>query len=325
MAPSPCHPAETIGVDLGGTKMLVGVVDGDRQVSFESRGRSAGQTQEELLAGLERELSEAMAARPGVAAVGLGLPCTIDQRRGVAINAVNLPIRDVPIRDLIRERIGLPVFLDNDASVAALAEHLFGAARGVQNAVMVTVGTGIGGGLILGGRVFRGTNGGGSELGHTVVEFDGPRCQGSCPNRGCLEAVASGTALAREGRLAAEREPDSMLGAALAEGREIDGVLVTEVAKAGDETAVEVFHLIGRKLGAGLTSFANIFEPEVIVVGGGVAAGAGELLIGPAREEVLTKALPPMNRVSVVGAELGGESGMIGAAAMARLELEEAG
>jgi glucokinase len=313
--------AETIGVDLGGTKMLVGVVDGDRHVSFESRERSAGQTQEELLAGLERELSEAIAARPGVAAVGLGLPCTIDQRRGVAINAVNLPIRDVPIRDLIGERIGLPVFLDNDASVAALAEHLYGAARGAQNAVMVTVGTGIGGGLILDGRVFRGTNGGGSELGHTVVEFDGHPCQGSCPNRGCLEAVASGIALGREGRLAAEREPDSALGEALAEGKVIDGVLVTEAAKSGDETAVGVFYLIGRKLGAGLTSFANIFEPEVIVVGGGVAAGAGELLIGPAREEVLTKALPPMNRVSVVAAELGGESGMIGAAAMARLEL----
>ena len=192
-----------------------------------------------------------------------------------------------------------------------------------RNAVMVTVGTGIGGGLILGGQVYRGTNGGGSELGHTVVEFDGPRCQGSCPNRGCVEAVASGTALAREGKLAAEREPDSALGKALAEGRAIDGVLVTEAAKTGDETAVGVFTLIGRKLGAALTSFANIFEPEVIVVGGGVAAGAGEILIGPAREEVVTKALPPMNRVPVVPAELGGESGMIGAAAMARLELGE--
>jgi glucokinase len=315
--------AETIGVDLGGTKMLVGVVDAERRVSFESREQSAGQTEKELLTGLERELSEAIATRPEVAAVGLGLPCTIDQRRGVAINAVNLPIRDLPIRDLIGERIGLPVFLDNDASVAALAEHLYGAARGAQNAVMVTVGTGIGGGLILGGRVFRGTNGGGSELGHTVVEFDGHPCQGSCPNRGCLEAVASGTAIAREGRLAAEREPDSVLGTALAEGRAIDGVLVTEAAKSGDEAAVAVFNLIGRKLGAGLTSFANIFEPEVIVVGGGVAAGAGELLIGPAREEVVSKALPPMNRVSVVGAELGGESGMIGAAAMARRELAE--
>jgi glucokinase len=315
--------AETIGVDLGGTKMLVGVVDAERRVSFESREQSAGQTEKELLTGLERELSEAIATRPEVAAVGLGLPCTIDQRRGVAINAVNLPIRDLPIRDLIEERIGLPVFLDNDASAAALAEHLYGAARGAQNAVMVTVGTGIGGGLILGGRVFRGTNGGGSELGHTVVEFDGHPCQGSCPNRGCLEAVASGTAIAREGRLAAEREPDSVLGTALAEGRAIDGVLVTEAAKSGDEAAVAVFNLIGRKLGAGLTSFANIFEPEVIVVGGGVAAGAGELLIGPAREEVVSKALPPMNRVSVVGAELGGESGMIGAAAMARRELAE--
>jgi glucokinase len=315
--------AETIGVDLGGTKMLVGVVDAERRVSFESREQSAGQTEKELLTGLERELSEAIATRPEVAAVGLGLPCTIDQRRGVAINAVNLPIRDLPIRDLIEERIGLPVFLDNDASAAALAEHLYGAARGAQNAVMVTVGTGIGGGLILGGRVFRGTNGGGSELGHTVVEFDGHPCQGSCPNRGCLEAVASGTAIAREGRIAAEREPDSVLGTALAEGRAIDGVLVTEAAKSGDEAAVAVFNLIGRKLGAGLTSFANIFEPEVIVVGGGVAAGAGELLIGPAREEVVSKALPPMNRVSVVGAELGGESGMIGAAAMARRELAE--
>ena len=169
---------------------------------------------------------------------------------GVAINAVNLPIDDVPIRDLIGERIGLPVFIDNDANVAALAEHLYGAAAGRRNAVMLTIGTGIGGGLILNGELYRGTTGAGAELGHIVIDVDGPPCQGNCPSRGCVESFASGTALGREGREAAEREPDSALGRMLAAGQEIDGKAVTEAALAGDQTAVEVFDLIGRRLGA---------------------------------------------------------------------------
>src|SRR5580765_7787036 len=232
---------EIIGVDLGGTKMLLGVLDADSNVLWESREASTGQTEDELVELLVREVEEARAERPAVEAVGLGIPATIDHARGVAVAAVNLPLVDVPIRDLIAERTGLPVFVDNDANVAALAEHLSGAARGADNAVMLTIGTGIGGGLILGGELYRGSTGAGAELGHTVIDLDGPRCQGNCPGHGCVETFASGTALGREGRAAAERAPDSVLATMLADGHEIDGKAVTEAALGGDATAREVF------------------------------------------------------------------------------------
>jgi len=300
--------------------MLLGVLDPDSKVLWESREASTGQTEDELVELLVREIEEARGKCPGAAAVGLGIPATINHDRGIAVSAVNLPLENLPIRDLIGERTGLPVFVDNDANVAALAEHLYGAARGAENAVMLTIGTGIGGGLILNGEVYRGATGAGSELGHTVIAMDGPPCQGNCPGHGCVETLASGTALGREGRAAAEREPDSALGAMLADGETIDGRAVTEAALSGDETARGVFDLIGSRLGVALTSFANIFEPEVFVIGGGVIA-AGDLLLEPARRELEARALPPMKKIPVLAAELGSDAGMIGAAAMARIEL----
>jgi glucokinase len=311
---------ETIGVDLGGTKMLVGALAGT-EILCESREASTGQSEEELVELLVREVSEAREARPGVAAVGLGIPATIDHDRGIAISAVNLPIADLPIRDLVSERVGLPVFVDNDATVAALAEHLYGAARGCDYAVMLTIGTGIGGGLILGGEVYRGATGAGAELGHTVIDFNGPPCQGNCPGRGCIETLASGTAIGREGRLVAESDPDSVLATMLAEGHPIDGKAVTEAALGGDPSAIAVFDLVGSRLGAALVTFANIFEPEVILLGGGAMA-AGDLLLEPARLTLRERALRPMNEIPIVAAELGPDAGMIGAAAMARIELE---
>jgi glucokinase len=311
---------EAVGVDLGGTKMLVGVVDGDCQILHRSLVPSHGLRQDELLGTLETELRAAVEARPGVAAIGLGIPCTIDRERGIAINAVNLELADVPLRDLMSERLGLPVFIDNDANVAAIAEHRFGAGRGARNVVLLTIGTGIGGGLILEGKPYRGSTGAGAELGHVVVDIDGPPCQGTCPGNGCLEVVASGTALAREAELAAQEAPDSALGRALAEGAVIDGALVTGAALAGDETSRAVLATIGRRLGVGLAGLANIFEPDVIVLGGGVMA-AGDLLAGPARDELASRALPPMNGTRVVLAELGTDAGMIGAATMAIAEL----
>jgi glucokinase len=313
---------DAIGADLGGTKLLLGVLDPASKVAWESRERSTGQSEEELVELLVREIEEARRARPGVGAVGLGIPATIDHDRGVAVSAVNLPIEDLPIRDLVSERTGLPVSVDNDANVAALAEHLYGAARGADNAVMLTIGTGIGGGLILGGEVYRGATGAGAELGHMVIDMDGPECPGNCPGRGCVEVFASGTALEREGREAAAREPASALGRMLAGGREIDGRSVTEAAIGGDRTATAVFDLVGKRLGVALASFANIFEPEVIVIGGGVIA-AGDLLLEPARSELRARALPPMSRTPVLPAKLGEDAGMIGAAAMARAELEQ--
>jgi glucokinase len=304
--------------------MLLGVLDGDSKTVWESRERSAGEGESELVELLIREVEEARSARAGVETIGMGIPATIDHEKGLAVAAVNLPIENLPIRDIVVERTGLPTFVDNDANVAALAEHLFGAARGAQNAVMLTIGTGIGGGLILGGEIYRGASGAGAELGHMAIQMDGPGCQGNCPNRGCVEAFASGTALGREGRAAAESNPDSALGKLLAAGEEVDGRAVTVAAQAGDATAVEVFDLVGSRLGVALASFANIFEPEVIVVGGGAMA-AGDLLLDPARRELEARALRPMNRTPVVPAELGEDAGRIGAAAMARIELEREG
>jgi len=314
---------ETIGVDLGGTKMLVGVL-ADTEPLYEQREASKGQTEVELVELLVREIEEAREARPDVAAVGLGIPATIDHDSGVAVSAVNLPLSDLPIRDIVSERTGLPVFVDNDGNVAALAEYLYGAAQGMPHIVMLTVGTGIGGGLILGGEIYRGSTGAGAELGHVVIQVDGPPCQGNCPNHGCVEALASGTALGREGRAAAESSPDSALGKALAEGEEVDGRVVTEAALAGDKTAIEVFELIGGRLGVACSSFANVFQPNAIVVGGGVIA-AGDLLLEPARREVRERALNPMNKTPILEATLGNDAGMIGAAAMARTELAKAG
>jgi glucokinase len=310
-----------IGVDLGGTKALVGVLDADSKVLWDSREASTGQSEEELLELLVREIDQAREAHPEVEAVGLGVPATIDHERGVAISAVNLPIADMPIRAVVSKRTGLPVFVDNDATVAALAEFLHGAARSASNLVMLTIGTGIGGGLILGGEIYRGSTGAGAELGHTVIAMDGPPCQGNCPGRGCVESLASGTALGREGRAAAEREPDSALGRMATAGEEIAGKAVTEAALGGDRTAIEVFDLIGTRLGVALAGFANIFEPDMIVIGGGVIA-AGDLLLEPARRELRARALRPMNQTPVLAAELGPDAGMVGAAAMARIELK---
>lgn len=316
--------SETIGVDLGGTKMLIGVLsEAGTDPLYEQREVSRGQSEDELVELLVREVEEAREARPDVTAVGLGIPATIDHERGIALAAVNLPLSDVPIKQVVTERTGLPVFVDNDANTAAYAEYLYGTAQGKPHMVMLTVGTGIGGGLILGGEVYRGSTGAGAELGHTVIQADGPPCQGNCPNHGCVEALASGTALGREGCAAAESAPASILGKMLADGKEIDGKAVTEAALDGDDVAIGVFDLIGGRLGVACATFANVFQPDAIVVGGGVIA-AGDLLLEPARRELRRRALNPMNRTPILEATLGNDAGMIGAAAMARDELAKA-
>ena len=314
-------PPETIGVDLGGSKLLVGVVGGEHEVLHRSIAVSRGHSPAGLLELIEHELRTAIEARPGVAAIGIGVPCTIDREAGVCINAVNLPISDLPLQSILSDRIGLPVEVDNDANLAALAEHRHGAAAETTNAVVLTIGTGIGGGLILDGRLFRGSSGAGAELGHIVVDIDGPPCQGTCPNYGCIETLASGTALLREATEAAAAAPGSALARLIEADGELTGPAVTAAALDGDEAAKGVFELIGTRLGTALTGLANTFDPDVIVLGGGVMA-AGELVLEPARRRVRERALPPQNVVPVVPATLGPDAGMIGAARLAAEELE---
>jgi glucokinase len=308
----------TIGVDMGGTKLLAGAVDTGLSVHHRVQRTLTGLDQSAVLDIAVEAVEEARASAGGeIAAVGFGIPCLMDQRSGRGVIAVNLPLANVPFGDIMAERLGLPVFVDNDANMAALAEHRAGAARGTSEAVIMTIGTGIGGGLILRGELYRGGIGAAGELGHVVIDKDGPPCQGNCPNHGCVESLASGTALAREALRVAQERPDSGLGRALAEGRELAGPLVTELAHDGDETAIEVLHTIGSNLGVAIASLVNIFNPEVVVIGGGVIA-AGELLLAPARAEVAARALPPSkDEVRIVAAQFGVEAGMVGAAALA--------
>jgi glucokinase len=313
----------TIGVDLGGTKLLAGAVDPGLRVHHRAQRTVTGLDQRTLLDVVVEAVQEVRAsAGAEVEAVGFGIPSLIDRRTGVAVIAVNLDLFDVAFGDLMAERLDLPVFLDNDGNVAALAEHRAGAAQGTSEAVVMTIGTGIGGGLILRGRPYRGAVGAAGELGHMVIDMDGPPCQGNCPGHGCVETFASGTALAREARRIAGERPSSGLARALAEGRELQGPLVTELAHDGDEAAIDAIELIGARLGVGITSLVNIFNPEVVVIGGGVIA-AGELLLAPARAEVARRALPPSRDVvRIVPARFGVEAGMIGAAALAYDGLE---
>jgi glucokinase len=210
------------------------------------------------------------------------------------------------------------VVVDNDGNAAVLAEHREGAARGCENAVFLAMGTGIGGGLVLGGRVYRGAHGYAGEFGHLVVDHDGADCPGACPGRGCLEALASGRAIGVAGERAARDAPDSPLGRRLAESGAVLGQAVTELARDGDEVARAVLADVGRRLGAGLTGVVNALDPDVVVIGGG-AVTAGDLLLDPAREVVAARALPPVARaVRIVPAQFGEEAGLLGAGLLAR-------
>jgi glucokinase len=306
-----------IGVDLGGTKLLAGVVDPDLNVHHRAhrwaRGSDASAVLE-IIVGAVREVRDA--SEVPVRGVGLGIPSLVDQSRGTAVSTVHYPLTDVPIRDVLAERLGLPIWLDNDANCALLAEHRFGAAAGASHALMYTLGTGIGGAVIVGGQLVRGVRGGAGELGHMTVSLDGPQCP--CGSYGCLEVFASGNALGREGLRVASAEPASRLGQALASGRDITGALVTELAHDGDELAIDCVSLIGSRLGEGVRSMVNALNPEVVVIGGGVI-GAGEMLLAPVRAAVSRYARRPSSEdARVVAARFGEESGMLGAAILAQ-------
>lgn len=313
-------PRRVIGIDLGGTKLAAGVVSEDLVVHHRAHRFSRGADQNEILDRLVEVIDELRVQNEGEApiqAVGMGIPSLIDQARGRAVMSVNLPLADVPVRDLISERTGLPVAIDNDANVAALAEQRHGAAKGKRHVVLLTLGTGIGGGVVIDGRCLRGATGSGAELGHITVLADGPPCQGNCPNRGCLETMASGTAIAREALAAATADPDSQLGRLHAEGRELTGPLVTELAAGGDGAAGGILARAGFYLGTGIVSLVNVFNPEAVVIGGGAAA-AGDLLLEPAREVVRERALAPNRDIcEIVPAAFGAEAGMLGAAVLA--------
>jgi glucokinase len=313
--------SRVIAVDLGGTKLLAGVVDEEGVVVKRTVRPTQVGSQQELLAELEASIEDLLG--DDVGAVGVGIPSTIDQPHGRAVSSVNIPLAGIDVRDHLATRFGLPAAIENDANAAALAEHRFGAGRGTRYMVMLTLGTGIGGGLILDGRLYRGAVGAAAELGHITLDLDGPPCQGTCPGLGHLEALASGTAtdgMARE--LAAER-PDGDLGRAAAAGRVVDARLAVDLAAAGSGDARDLLERVGSVLGEGIATLVNVFNPEVVVLGGGFAR-AGELLFEPARRVVAERALAPARDiVRIVPALLGAEAGLIGAGLVGFEALEQ--
>ena len=310
-------PRRVIGIDAGGTKLLGGVVDEGLMVHHRVHRTWRGSDRRETLDIFVEAVEEARAAAPDAVAVGFGIPALVEWETGVSRWSTHLPLADVRFRDLMSERLGLPVVVDNDANAALLAEARSGAAREVSHAVLVALGTGIGSGLLLDGRLYRGAQGFGAEIGHMVVDLHGPECQGACPGRGCLEVLASGSRIGRDGVAAAHARPESALGRRAAAGREITGGIVTELAHDGDPAAREVLAEVGRRLGYGLVGVVNVFNPELIVLGGGALA-AGDLLLDPARQVVAERAQPPMrDSVRIVPAHFGDESGMLGAALLA--------
>jgi glucokinase len=300
------QPHRVIGVDVGGTKTLFAVVTPEGTIEARLERHTVVSSQEALLAELDDGVEELRSAHPETTALGFGIPSRVDQRTGRAVASVNIPLTDVDFRDRMRERHGLPVAIDNDGNAAAIAEWMTGAARGASNVVMLTLGTGVGGGLILGGQPYRGATGSGAELGHIVIEFDGPLC--GCGGRGHLEAVASGKAA---GQVAQKLY-----------GPEAKGQDLVRRAESGEDDAVRAMAAIGQRLGAAIATFVNIFEPEIVVIGGGFGA-ASELMLGPAREVLARDGLAPgREALRIVEAQLGSDAGVIGAGMIAFEALE---
>lgn len=310
----------SIGVDLGGTKVAAAVADrkgGLRGSTVLPTEVSQGpeHVAEQVFRSIDIALETSGVPRGEIDGIGIGSPGPLSVRRGVVIQAPNLGWREVPIRRLISERFGIRCYLDNDANVAALAEQRFGVARGLSNIIYVTVSTGIGAGIIVDGRLYRGSGDYAGELGHSTVLEDGPLCK--CGNRGCLEALSSGTAIARRARERVGRADNGIL-LELAGGspEAITVPMVAEADRLGDPLAREVIDSAIRYLGIGLSNLVNLLNPEAIVVGGGVSKLGARLLI-PLRRAVKERSLPaPGGQARVLLAELGDEVGVIGAAAL---------
>ena len=316
-----------IGIDLGGTKISTALVDSaGKIVTHDYRETPAAEGPQavigRMLDAARRVMAQAGVTRSQVAAVGIGSPGPLDIEAGVVMDTPNLEGWDyVPLRQLIGDGLGITAFLENDANAAALGEHRFGAGRGVAHMIYVTVSTGIGGGLILDGRLYHGANGIAGEIGHQTLVPDGPLC--GCGNRGCLEALASGTAIARQARERVARGVPTLI-ADLAEGdpERITAKLVAQAANQGDEEAQEILTRAMNYLGIGMANLVNLFNPQLIVIGGGLV-NIGETLFGSVRRVIDRRPFrAAAQAVRVVPAELGDDVGVLGAAAVALAQID---
>jgi len=310
----------TVGVDIGGTKVLGGVVDAQGHVLARARRDTPADDAAKTLDFIAEVVEELAAIHP-VAAVGIGAAGWINESRSTVLFAPNLAWRNEPLRDKLAERVGLPVVVENDANAAAWAEFQFGAARDhVESMTMLTIGTGIGGGLVIGGHLIRGAHGIAAEMGHVRVVPDGHPC--GCGRNGCLEQYASGNALVRYAKETARDEPDrAAILLELADGslESINGPLVTRAAQQGDPASLAAFATVAAYLGSGLVDLAQILDQQVLVVGGGVVE-AGELLMVPTQasyhDQLQARGMLPV--ATVVAASMGNSAGLVGAADLAR-------
>ncbi|MBN1936411.1 MAG: ROK family protein [Anaerolineae bacterium] len=313
-----------LGIDLGGTKIGTGLVNRAGVVRAEDyRPTEVLQGQEAVIERMIKAAREVIAhsgmLREQVEAVGIGAPGPMNIPEGVLIEPPNLPgWRDVPIRKIIQDALGIPTYLENDANAAGIGEYLYGAGRGTRHMIYVTVSTGIGGGLILDGKIYHGTVGGAGEIGHTTILPHGPHC--GCGNRGCLEAMASGTAIAREGQDLVDRGVPTLL-AQIVRDRPyaVTAKDVVEAMNQGDGYARDIIEQAMNYLGIGMASLVNLFNPQMIVIGGGLT-NIGDLLLEPVKRGIDLHAFPSAGQyIQIRLAELGDQVGIVGAAGAAMM------
>ncbi|WP_406195103.1 ROK family protein [Kitasatospora sp. NBC_01560] len=328
MTPSSSAPrpvttaAEAVGVDVGATKIAAVRVSADGTVVARARRATPRGTAHTLVGAVGDLVTQVRGER--VTAVGVGLPGMVDARTGALAFGPGLAFARAPLRALIAEAVGLPVVADNDANAAAWAEYRLGAGRGHDHLVLVTLGTGLGCGVVVAGRLLRGSHGFAAEASHLTVEPGGPLCE--CGNRGCWGVSASGATIARLGRQAAAARPASLLGRLIDRGSPDAGEAVTEAARGGDRQALEILDRVGTLTGTGLAALANLFDPSVLIVGGGPVS-AGELLLAPARASFARRLHSPGDRppVPVLTARFANDAGAIGAALLALDRLPDDG
>ncbi|MBR2294190.1 MAG: ROK family protein [Clostridiales bacterium] len=311
-----------VGIDLGGTNIKAGIVtDSGELLNKESIKTNADRPMEDIIHDMGKlalkVIEEKGLSIEDITAIGIGSPGTPDNEAGVLVYSNNLPFNMAPMRSLIREVVDLPVYIDNDANCAAMAEAVAGAAKGTKESVTITLGTGVGAGVIVRGRIYSGFNQAGSEFGHTVIVSGGQQC--SCGRKGCFEAYSSASALIRMTKEAADANPDSKLNDLIREDGKVSGKTAFKAMRMGDEAAAKVVDMYTDYMADGLANAINTFMPEVLVIGGGVCNEGDPLLI-PLKEKTLSRPYfgPGVKKTVIKLAEMGNDAGIVGAAMMGK-------
>ncbi|WP_055665098.1 ROK family protein [Desnuesiella massiliensis] len=308
-----------IGIDLGGTKISAAIADLNGNVIFQTTLPTNAQEGEEAVLGRMISVIETLFEKSNktieeVVSIGIGSPGPLDAKKGIIITTPNLPFRNCDIVSPIRNKFNIPVYLDNDANVAAIGEFMLGAAKGTENMVYITVSTGVGGGAVINGKIYRGNTSNALEIGHTTILPDGPRC--NCGNHGCVEALASGTAIAKRAKEAIERGLDTTL----ANYENVTSYEVFREAEKGDIVATDILDRSLNYLGICVANTITSFDPEMVVIGGGVSKG-GDIVFERVQQVVNERCFKAMAEAcKIVPAGLGTDAGVIGAVALAIME-----